>query len=544
MCPNISDAAGRLESQSYGYLVQGSQDSIRGLFMLISAPIAGRVSDHFGRKPVLFFSLLFLAVPPLALALSCRTGVYLPLYIVSGIFESSATVSANAYIAVTVQSNDSAKSNVFAQLYGIPVLSMLIGGPLGGLAAHTWRESRSDVYFSLIAALYTLPPIFTLLFVSEPRCAGTVVGAEPASCSLSSRDNSVPTALCDQIALTSDRSASLNDPVIHEETGSWSCLSDGGLRCMGADYEEQKDEAGRGIRSRASPEGPERRNAAPDQALDDTGWRKSGVLLGVAFLLSMENAGVTSLLFMYLAARFPECTEDCRGAMLSALAAVWGVSNLLLLPPTLRRLGPLATLRLSLAANAAHCMVYAAATAMWPVAANLALVALSAFSHSVLRAIAAASVPAGRAGALLGSLEAASAAAAVVAPLLFAEAFRIWVRAAHGPAPTAAAHYPGAPFVLGAAFAAAALLLTAALPPRPAGSAGPSDVSVTGPAPRSGVEDAMQRAGRVGGIVGVGRAGGAGGAVAIVEVGRGRAAGREGLREPLMGDGDVTLGTE
>jgi hypothetical protein len=268
----------------------------------------------------------------------------------------------------------------------------------------------------------------------------------------------------------------------------------------------------------------------------------------------MESAGVSSLLLLYLSGRFPECGAGCRGAMLSAVAGVWAVASLLLLPPTLRRLGPLSTLRLSLAANVAHCLVYAAAAALWPLAANLPLVAVSAFAFSVIRAVAAASVAPAHAGAALGRLEAAAGAGGVLSPLLFAEAFRLWAHTAHdpaaGPAAALAARYPGAPFALGAVFAAAALLLTAALPP-PASTdearGGGDTLLPCGNARGGGAGEAVgqqreaadaerpRRHGRERRARASGDGGGGGGGGVRAKHGQGTGGARGELGEPLMG---------
>ncbi len=409
--------------------MQGSQDSVRGLCSLTAAPLAGMASDHFGRKPVLLISLIFIAVPPLALALTCEAGVYIPLYTVAGFFDTSATVAANAYVAVTAQGGSGSQSTVFAQLFAIPILAMLVGAPLGGLAAQTWRETDSRTYFALVAALYALPALYTLLIVAEPPH----IGARMA------RKDALPVGgggEAGRVAAT--------------------CRGDGG----GAD----------------GPAGARAGEPAEACGVEGGGGGATWALVGVGFLLGLEGAGVQSLLFVYAAAHFPACGVECRGALLSAWAAVSAAASLALLPLTVRALGAVGTLRVALAANVAHCVVYAAAPALWLFAANLALAAPAVFAYSVIRALAAAAAPAGRSGAVLGTMEAAAGAASVTAPLLLAEAFRAWERAARdGGGGGLAARFPGAPWLLLAACVALALALTAALPPAPprAGSAPP-----------------------------------------------------------------------
>ena len=307
MCPNISAA---LHSSGHGYLVQGSQDSTRGLFILSAAPLAGAASDRFGRKPVIFISLLFLAVPAVALAITCRSGVYIPLYTIAGIFESAALVSANAYIVVLVDVEDGSKSKILAQIYAIPFLSVLVGAPLGGLAAQAWQDSQSDTYFALIAALSVLPAIFTLFAVAEP----------PPS-SAEKLDSMQSQGSQDAEDLFAPRNAA-SRPACHLSHQSPN------LPCGCSD-------------AAATPAGR-------------CGSRGAAALLAITFLLGMESSGVSSLLFNYLTGRFPECAEACRGAYLSALAGVYSLFSLLLLPLMLSWFGPLATLRISLAANVAH----------------------------------------------------------------------------------------------------------------------------------------------------------------------------------------------
>ncbi len=387
--------------------MQGSQDSVRGLCSLTAAPLAGMASDYFGRKPVLLISLLFIAVPPLALALSCEAGIYIPLYTLAGFFDASATVAANAYVAVTAEAGSASQSTVFAQLFAIPILAMLVGAPLGGLAAQTWRETESRTYFAVVAALYTLPAIYTLLVVAEPPHNGPDVARKDMS-------------------------------------------------------EADEGEAGLGYGGAAAG-GPAEPCGAEEKG-GGAGWP----LVCVAFLVGLEGSGVQSLLLVYAAARFPACSVECRAAFLSAWAALSAAACLLLLPPTVRALGPVGTLRLALAANVAHCVAYAFAPALWLFAASLALSAPAAFAYSVMRALAAAAAPVGRSGAVMGTMEAAAGGAAVTAPLLLAEAFRAWERAARAAGGDGlAARFPGAPWLLAGGCVMLALVLTLAVRPPP-----------------------------------------------------------------------------
>jgi DHA1 family tetracycline resistance protein-like MFS transporter len=124
----ISDLAGG--DQAYGALVYGAFGTVWAALQFLCSPVLGAISDRVGRRPVLLFSNLGLALQYVILALAPGLVVLLLGRIISGIASASVT-TANAYIAdVTPPDKRAAAFGVLGAAFGV---GFVAGPALGGL---------------------------------------------------------------------------------------------------------------------------------------------------------------------------------------------------------------------------------------------------------------------------------------------------------------------------------------------------------------------------------------------------------------------------
>ncbi|MFO0612120.1 MAG: TCR/Tet family MFS transporter [Polyangiaceae bacterium] len=120
------------EAAPYG----GYLSSVYALLNFVAAPILGSLSDRFGRRPVLLFSLAMLGADFLVMGLSTSLPMLFVGRILSGI--SGATFStANAYIADTTEPEGRARAyGMLGGAFGVGfILGPVLGGLLGGLSS-------------------------------------------------------------------------------------------------------------------------------------------------------------------------------------------------------------------------------------------------------------------------------------------------------------------------------------------------------------------------------------------------------------------------
>lgn len=153
----VRELSGRDVSETaviYGLLVSGF-----ALVQFLLGPLVGMLSDRFGRRPILLFSLAGLCIDYIILALAPNLMWLIVGRIVAGLF--SATVStANAYIAdVTPRENRAAAFGLLGAAFGIGfTIGPLIGGVLGnvGLQYPFWLAAALS-FGNLVFGYFILP---------------------------------------------------------------------------------------------------------------------------------------------------------------------------------------------------------------------------------------------------------------------------------------------------------------------------------------------------------------------------------------------------
>lgn len=129
-------------------------------FQFLSAPIMGRLSDHYGRRPMLIFSQISTLIGFLILAFANSLPLIFLSRIVDGLLGSNFTI-AQAYLADI--SSDEERSQAFG-VSGIAFgVGFLIGPAIGGSLA---RSGYSLPSF-LAAGLSLLTIVITFLFLPE-----------------------------------------------------------------------------------------------------------------------------------------------------------------------------------------------------------------------------------------------------------------------------------------------------------------------------------------------------------------------------------------
>jgi len=133
------------EASKYGaYLL-----SIFAIMQFVFAPVIGNLSDRYGRRPVLLFSLLGFGIDYIILALAPAYGWLFIGRVIAGITGASFT-TASAYIA-DVSTDETSKAKNFGMIGAAFGLGFVLGPALGGLLAR-WGL-RAPFYAAAVLCL-------------------------------------------------------------------------------------------------------------------------------------------------------------------------------------------------------------------------------------------------------------------------------------------------------------------------------------------------------------------------------------------------------
>jgi multidrug resistance protein len=135
------------------------------LAQLISAPLWGRVSDHYGRRPALLIGLVALGVGYLVFGFANSKWMLLLSRIIQGAGGGTTGVT-QAYVADTIRSEDRARA--LGWLSAGTNVGTMLGPALGSFLAH-WGQSAPGL---VAASLVTVNLLFAWKWLPESRKEG------------------------------------------------------------------------------------------------------------------------------------------------------------------------------------------------------------------------------------------------------------------------------------------------------------------------------------------------------------------------------------
>ena len=147
----------------YGVLL-----ALYATMQVIFAPILGRLSDKYGRKPILLFSLLGAALDYLLMAFSTTLWMLYIGRIIAGITGATGAVCASSMSDVTPAKNRTRYFGFLGGAFGVGlIIGPMLGGILGDISAHT--------PFIFAAISHSILLILSLLFFRETQKRAAIV---------------------------------------------------------------------------------------------------------------------------------------------------------------------------------------------------------------------------------------------------------------------------------------------------------------------------------------------------------------------------------
>ena len=129
------------------------------LFQFVAAPILGRLSDRYGRRPLLLFSLFGSAIGYVLFGLAHSLAMLFVARIVDGISGGNVSI-AQAYIAdVTEPQHRSRNFGMLGAAFG---LGFIVGPAVGGTLSHFWGLSAPAFFAAALALANTALGFFVL----------------------------------------------------------------------------------------------------------------------------------------------------------------------------------------------------------------------------------------------------------------------------------------------------------------------------------------------------------------------------------------------
>lgn len=129
------------------------------LFQFFAAPILGRLSDRYGRRPLLLFSLLGSAIGYVLFGFARSLAMLFTARIVDGISGGNISI-AQAYIADVTEPKN--RSRNFGLVGAAFAMGFIIGPAIGGALAHYWGLSAPAYFAGALAFGNTLLGFFVL----------------------------------------------------------------------------------------------------------------------------------------------------------------------------------------------------------------------------------------------------------------------------------------------------------------------------------------------------------------------------------------------
>jgi DHA1 family tetracycline resistance protein-like MFS transporter len=128
-------------------------------FQFIATPILGRLSDQYGRRPLLLLSLLGSGIGYVMFGLANSLAMLFTARIIDGITGGNVSI-ANAYIADVSKPED--RSKTFGLLGAAFGLGFILGPAIGGAVAHQWGLAAPALLAAALAFGNTIFGFFVL----------------------------------------------------------------------------------------------------------------------------------------------------------------------------------------------------------------------------------------------------------------------------------------------------------------------------------------------------------------------------------------------
>ncbi len=129
------------------------------LFQFFAAPILGRLSDRYGRRPLLLVSLFGSAIGYVLFGLAHSLAMLFTARMVDGISGGNISI-AQAYIADVTEPKD--RSRNFGLVGAVFALGFIIGPAIGGALSHYWGLAAPALFAAALAFGNTLLGFFVL----------------------------------------------------------------------------------------------------------------------------------------------------------------------------------------------------------------------------------------------------------------------------------------------------------------------------------------------------------------------------------------------
>ena len=142
------------------------------LAQLVAAPVLGALSDRFGRRPVLIFSLIGTVVSFAMLAVAQSLAMLFAARVIDGLSGGNITI-ARAYIADVTEPDERAKA--FGFLGAAFGLGFIVGPGLAGLFAHI--SYTAPIWAA--AAVTVIATVMAWLWLPETVHRGSAVSVSP-----------------------------------------------------------------------------------------------------------------------------------------------------------------------------------------------------------------------------------------------------------------------------------------------------------------------------------------------------------------------------
>ncbi|XP_071713393.1 uncharacterized protein [Rutidosis leptorrhynchoides] len=342
---------------SLAIYLTGVQQVIMGIGSLVTMPLIGNMSDHYGRKPLLTFPIMLVIFPAVILGYSRKREFFYAYYVLktfTSIFEGSVLFLALAYVADNVA--EELRASTFGIVIGISSCSYVFATLLTRFLPSTTSVFHVSAAMSMISLLYMR------IFLPESNMEKVVTCVS-----------------------------------LEEQTTNECLLEKGNIN-----------------QPRPLRTIPSLRDSI---SLLKSSWTFLQAAV-VAFFSTFGELGLSSSILYYLKAEFHfEKDEYANLMIISGIAAI--ISQIILMPLLARIINEEKLLAIGLAFSCIIIFLFAVAWTSWVVYLALSFQILAVFSGPCLRSIVSKQVGPSEQGKAQGCLTGLCSFATIISPLVF-----------------------------------------------------------------------------------------------------------------------------